>query len=370
MTLNLSGLVQAVDFDGDHTTLANDLTVSVADDTPDVTAATATGSVDEGGLRSTAAGGTDTFGNGNDSPTTIATFTSNAANNLNNLVNFGADGPNATPFQFVGGTSAVLAALGIHSHGMLVDTATLSNGGHTLTASASGDGHTVFSLTINNDGSWSFSSLGPIDHALGDNTEAPVTLNLSGLVQAVDFDGDHTTLANDLTVSVADDTPDVTAATATGSVDEGGLRSTAAGGTDTFGNGNDSPTTIATFTSNAANNLNNLVNFGADGPNATPFQFVGGTSAVLAALGIHSHGMLVDTATLSNGGHTLTASASGDGHTVFSLTINNDGSWSFSSLGPIDHALGDNTEAPVTLNLSGLVQAVDFDGDHTTLANA
>jgi len=88
-------------------------------------------------------------------------------------VNFGADGPNATPFQFVGGTSAALAALGFHSHGMLVDTATLSNGGHTLTASASTDGHNVFSLTVNNDGSWSFTSLGPIDHTLGDNTEAP-----------------------------------------------------------------------------------------------------------------------------------------------------------------------------------------------------
>ena len=63
----------------------------------------------------------------------------------------------------------------------------------------------MFSLTINNNGSWTFTDLGPIDHPLGDNTEAPVTLNLSGLVQAVDFDGDHTTLANDLMVTVADE---------------------------------------------------------------------------------------------------------------------------------------------------------------------
>ena len=91
----------------------------------------------------------------------------------------------------------------------------------------------MFSLTINNDGSWTFTDLGPIDHPLGDNTEAPVTLNLSGLVQAVDFDGDHTTLANDLIVTVADDTPDLVAGTASGTVDEGDLRSVALGGART-----------------------------------------------------------------------------------------------------------------------------------------
>ena len=232
--------------------------------------------------------------------------TGGAAGSLNALVSFGADGPGTTPFQFVSGASAALAALGIHSHGALVDTATLSNGDHTLTASTSGIGaHAVFSLTINNDGSWTFTDLGPIDHPLGDNTEAPVTLNLSGLVQAVDFDGDHTTLANDLIVTVADDTPDLVAGTASGTVDEGDLRSVALGGTDTVGSGND---TGPVTTGGAAGSLNALVSFGADGPGTTPFQFVSGASAALAALGIHSHGALVDTATLSNGDHTLTAS--------------------------------------------------------------
>src|SRR5258708_35075128 len=64
-----------------------------------------------------------TVGETSANPMSIITFTSDAANNLNNLVNFGADGPNATPFQFVGTTaaqtSAALAALGIHSHGDL-----------------------------------------------------------------------------------------------------------------------------------------------------------------------------------------------------------------------------------------------------------
>ena len=78
----------------------------------------------------------------------------------------------------------------------------------------------MFSLTINNNGSWTFTDLGPIDHPLGDNTEAPVTLNLSGLVQAVDFDGDHTTLANDLMVTVADERLSPVGGTASGTVDE------------------------------------------------------------------------------------------------------------------------------------------------------
>ena len=197
--------VTATDADNDHATGHVDVWAQIIfhDDGPIGTNASASGTVDEGDLRSVALLGTDTFGSVTD---TGPVTTGGAAGSLNALVNFGADGPSTTPFQFVGGASAALAALGIHSHGTLVDTATLSNGDHTLTASASGIGtHAVFSLTINNNGSWTFTDLGPIDHPLGDNTEAPVTLNLSGLVQAVDGDGDSTVLSNDLMVTVADE---------------------------------------------------------------------------------------------------------------------------------------------------------------------
>jgi len=229
-----SGLVTLTatitDGDGDHQAASIDLgqQLTIHDDGPILVTGSVTGSVDEGNLRSVALGGTDTFGSGND---TGPVTTGGLAGSLNTLVNFGADGPGS--FQFVSGATAALVALGIHSHGMLVDTATLSNGGHTLTASASADGHAVFSLTINNDGSWTFTDLGPIDHPNPASDPTPTTgttigplasnavedtaaLDLSSLVQAVDGDGDSVTLSGDLKVTVTDDIPVLTSVSTDG----------------------------------------------------------------------------------------------------------------------------------------------------------
>src|SRR5262249_49794062 len=82
---------------------------------PVLTNAATAGSVDEGNLRSPALGGTDTFGTGNDSG---PLSTGGGPGSLNALVDFGSDGPNATPFQFVSSLSAALSALNLHSHGM------------------------------------------------------------------------------------------------------------------------------------------------------------------------------------------------------------------------------------------------------------
>src|SRR5712671_4535628 len=142
-----------------------------------------------------------------------------AVGSLNALVNFGTGGPNATPFGFVPTASTWLAGLALTSHGSPLDTATVV--GNTLTATAH-DGHAVFTLTINNDGSWLFTLLAPLDDARAPGQPA-LTIDLSGFVQFVDTAGLATTLSNDFKIVVADDVPVVNAAAVTTALDEGGL---------------------------------------------------------------------------------------------------------------------------------------------------
>src|SRR3984957_16281529 len=132
-----------------------------------LTTAIITGAANEGGLTATV----DQFGTGN-SPTTH-TVATGVPGSLDALVSFGTGGPNATPFQFVSTSAADawLKSLGLSSHGAALDTATIN--GNTLIAStdpAEGTPHTVFSLTINADGSWTFTLLAPLDDAAGQGT--------------------------------------------------------------------------------------------------------------------------------------------------------------------------------------------------------
>ena len=266
------------------------------------------------------------------------------------MVHFGADGQNATPFQFFAGASSVLGGLGLTSHGATVNFASVT--GTTLAAYTGGStsGTEVFTLTLNADGSWTFHLLAPIDH------NGAETIDLSKLVQAVDFDGSAVVLASgDLKVTITDDAPiDVSSATGlAGTVNEGGL---------TSGNEPSSPTVF----SGASGSLDTLVHFGADGQNTTPFQFVSNATALVTAFNIESHGAQVDYTTVTPGasGTTLAAFAGGSAGTeAFTLTLNDDGSWTFKLLAPIDH------NGSETFDFSSLVQAVDYDGSTVGLSS-
>src|SRR5262249_41358626 len=137
----------------------------------------------------------------------------------------------------------------------------------------------------------------------------------SGLVQAIDFDGDTISLStgtpsvsSDFTVTVADDAPVLTSGKVTATVDEGGLRDTAHGGTDSYGTGNDHGFTIAAGGGLLSGSLNNDVSFGADGPAlaklggvpliANGFQFAVTDGA--HDFGVMSHGVEVDHIALSS----------------------------------------------------------------------
>ena len=340
--IDLSTLIQATDFDGDTVGLSGDFKIIVIDDVPVLTSATASGAVDEGGLRFglpiLTAG--DFFGNGNDHGATSAT------GSLANLVSFGADGPQsgtfsattgsffhhttvsetiADGFQIVGQSAASvwLKSLGLSSHDQAINFATVTSttstdGTHvtdveTLTAWTNGGlfagGHEVFTLALNvSTGAWTFTLINPIDDTAGNGTSA--TIDLSGLVQAIDYDGDvlpfssgTPSASSDFTVTVADDKPVLTSASVSGSVDEGGLRDAAHGGTDSYGNGNDHGFTIAAGGGLLSGSLNNDVSFGADGPAqalaggvpviANGFQFAVASGSPVD-FGVKSHGVEVN----------------------------------------------------------------------------
>jgi hypothetical protein len=375
--LDLSGFVRAVDFDGDAISLASgtapstssDFSITITDDVPALIAgaSASTGTVDEGALSFAVQGSGligDFYGSGNDHGVATAAF----SGSLSGLVSFGADGAtNGGGFRLVDAATATawLKSLNLFSHNVLIDLAVIN--GNILdawTGAGPGQGnagaHKVFTLILNGDGSYSFQLINPIDdpnpgHGTpGPANEDTVTVDLSGLVKAVDFDGDAVSLssgtpssASDFHVTVVDDVPVVLAGVAvTASLDE-------------------STVTSATHVTASAGSgsLSALVSFGADGPAGTDFKFVAHADAVnwLQTLHLTSNGSAVDKVTST--GSVLTASAE-DGHNVFTLTLSNDGSWALTLLAPIDHVLGS-----VPIDLAGFVQAVDFDGDAVTLSN-
>ena len=105
----------------------------------------------------------------------------------------------------MGLASTWIAGLGLDSHGSLINTATITTGGGRIAdpdRNPAADGiHEVFTLTLNEGtGVWTFTLVNPLDHPVG-NGENTSTIDLSGLVQAVDFDGDSVTLSGDLAVT-------------------------------------------------------------------------------------------------------------------------------------------------------------------------
>ncbi len=282
--------------------------------------ATITGGVEEGGFVTDTIG---TTGNHQGAPVVA----SGVIGSLDALVNFGTGGPNSHAFQLVSTTAANawLANLGLTSHGLLIDTATIT--GNTLVAStdpAQGTPHQVFSLTINGDGSWVFTLLAPLDDASGHGANT-ATVDLSGLVQAVDAAGLTITFANDFKIVVTDDVPVLSTATAGGSVEEAALAGVASPG-DLYGSGHDPGHQQGLAV--ASGSLADLVRFGAAGPavagSAHPvadgFQFAVATGG--HDFGLSSHGAAVDYLTVTGqpGSETLTAwTGGGSGHEVFTL---------------------------------------------------
>ena len=329
---------QMQDADGDFSALPGELTITFDDDVPTASNTQLTGTVDEDGVTGGIAGGTgDVPGE-----TTVVN------GNVSTLFNSGAD--STLTYSLLADTSGlpVLTSGG--------EPVTYSVVGNTLTATA--DGETVFTFTVNADtGAYTFTLEGPLDHATlngvaGDNTENDLTIALGSIISATDADGDSVTAnGNGLVITVDDDTPIATATQLTGTVDEDGVPSGIAGG----------PDDVPGESTVAMGSVTTLFQSGADAP--LTYSLSTNTTGLPS---LTSAGVAVTYAVVGN---TLTASAGGE--TVFTFVLNADGSYTFTLVDQLDHATldgmaGDNTENELLINLSSIIQATDADGDTVT----
>ncbi|WP_104025815.1 retention module-containing protein [Vibrio hyugaensis] len=304
LTLNFP--IIATDFDGDTTT--ETIPVTIVDDVPTITDVDAI-TVDEDDLASIGSDQTD--------PISIdGNF--NTTQGSDRVVSYQLDA-SATPVD------------GLTSQGVAVTLTETANVDGSFTYEATAGTEAVFTLTVNTDGSYNFKLEGPIDHAV-DSDE--LTLNFP--IIATDFDGDTTNAT--IPVTIVDDKPVITDVDAI-TVDEDDLASI----------GSDQSNSISidgNFTTTQGSDR--VVSYQLDA-SATPVD------------GLTSQGVAVTLTETVNGDGSFTYQATAGGNTVFTLTVDTDGSYNFTLEGPIDHAVGSDE---LTLNFP--IVATDFDGDTVT----
>ncbi len=319
-----------------------------------------------------------------------------AAGSLRALFSFGADGPG--DFVMLTDTSGLPE---LYSNGDEVSYSVSSN---VLTATAGEDDRVVFTLTLNADGSWTFDLMDQLDHvdndlndentALREGEEGSVnSIDFSSLIQATDGDGDKAPAlpAGTFTITVEDDIP-VHAGLEGGisaTVREDGMRlfTTVDGVSgpilvqDDMSEGNQNPadTNADETDSTMAGSLAELVSAGADEELTFSIKLDEGDLPELYSQGDELN------YEVSDDGHTLTAYAgeSEDERTVFTLTVNEDGSWNFDLQDQLDHVappegqngsefgpLRDGEEGSVdSIDFSHIILVTDADGDELELLN-
>ncbi len=370
------------DGDGDH--VSGTISVNVDDDSPSINReALQSATVAEDDIKTSLSQGTSpNDGNADGS------YTGNASNNLPgpatvsgsiaNVVNFGSDGKGG--FSFTGDLSS-LGALSSHGDALSY---TVANGVLTATAGEGEGARVVFTLTLSNDGDYTFKLFDQLDHGT-DATNGSVSIDFGGLIQATDGDGDSIPLTGGLKIAITDDAPTTAGrAHVSGTVEEEQLN----GNEDTSGgsgsatdddishHGHFHDNTTPLVSGSGANSLATLVNTGADEGGHFSFnsELVGNAIETDGGASVKSGGSLVSVTSVAEGvdanGHyqTITAGTTGEGaHDVFTLTVYDNGSWKFELKDNLDHNYGNNGEGVLKLDLSSLVQYTDFDNDSVTL---
>ena len=238
--------------------------------------------------------------------------------------NYFSDGPGSITGTGAGSFSSAGSKAGgnLTSNGVAV-VVTYANGVYTGKAG----NETVFTLTINANGQYSFVLNKPLDHADKSNPNDAIDLNFG--VVATDADGDKAN--GNIKITVLDDGPTIGPATST--IDESDFN----------------PTGTVTGKITA--------DFGSDSQGSS----ISGNNSFT------STGSLLNGKLTTNGvAVVVTQTATGyvgtaNGQEVFKLTINNDGSYTYNQSKIIDHADPNNPDDVISLHFG--VKATDGDGD-------
>ncbi len=316
----------------------------------------------------------------------------NVVTALGGAADFGADGAGSDVYSLdlsANGVGSGIYALDAgQANGQGAEILLTQTNSTTITGSAGGTDY--FTITIAQNGDLTFTLLDPVNANIwhggtgSDDDAAALSVAGSATLEVVrtvtDADGDQEVRSIDVSddnFKIEDDGPTVLAGTVSGVVEEehlvgGNEDEDDAGGLDDD-TGGDFNLTTNVFTGNDGNgqSLSNLIDFGADGPGGFSAIDVTGTAAAdvkdTTGAQVTSKGEDVVITGFDDsvpGQTTLTATA--DGRTVFTLTILATGAWTLTLMDQIDHHpvdLADDVEGILGLDLSGLVQAADADGD-------
>ncbi|PLP58342.1 hypothetical protein CYK37_15670, partial [Mesorhizobium loti] len=215
------------------------------------------------------------------------------------------------------------------------------------------NGVTVITITATGD-SYTIEILGPIDHPNDARPGSEDDLTL--VVPVTASDGKDGSATANMSIIIEDDSPAFVSVSQTVlRVDEDGLASANAdsgrSGENDFGKQTVSHIELST-----------VINPGADGLGS--YHFASGALTQLGGLGLSSNGAAISYS-LSPDGHTITGSAAGV--SVFTVELTATGSLTFTLLGQVDHVNSPgNVETNLTIDLSGLIEVADKDGDTLT----
>lgn len=133
-----------------------------------------------------------------------------ATGSLEAIVNFGADGAAANGgFSLDAGKFDTLIDQGLTSKSINL-AYSLSEDGSTLIATAGPDGHTVFTLTLEGNGDFTFRLFDQLDHFSSEarpDGDTTLAIDFGGVIKITDSDGDSTHLDGAVIINVTDDLP-------------------------------------------------------------------------------------------------------------------------------------------------------------------
>ncbi|WP_162808217.1 retention module-containing protein [Vibrio splendidus] len=305
--IDLNFSVVAEDFDQDKSnTIA--LKITVTDDVPSITDTTAASTfvVDEDDLDSVVAQATGSF-----------------------VTTEGADQVEVYELRNI---SALEATLSSGGEGIKITEITGAANTTTYQGATDPSGTPIFTLVLTDDGAYTFTLLGPLEHATTPSNLDTLTIPFD--VVAVDGDGDDSNQYV-LPIEVLDDAPTITDTTvgSTFVVDEDDLGSVVSQATGAF-----------------------VTTEGADLVDVYELRNI---SALEATLTSGTEAISITEIT----GATNTTTYQGtttSGTPIFTLALANDGSYTFTLLGPLNHPTSPNSN---TLTIPFDVVAVDGDGD-------
>ncbi|MRG74165.1 hypothetical protein GH722_20615, partial [Alphaproteobacteria bacterium HT1-32] len=367
----------ATDYDLDPSTLADTsisqtFSVNVTDDVPeaaDVVTPTAADTVtlDEDDL----ADGTD------DTKESLSASGDLGLDGDLITIDYGADGAadgSPTALQYDDLDWALEGPAGLTSQG---DAVTYSWDAATNTLQATADGRDVFTVELNEDGSYTFTLQDSLDHGAADGENSlGLEFTLTGTPSddvATDYDLDPSTLADTsisqtFSVNVTDDVPEA-AEVATPTVAD-----TVTLDEDDLADGTDDTKESLSATGDLGLDGDLItIDYGADGAadgSPTALQYDDLDWALEGPAGLTSQG---DAVTYSWDAATNTLQATADGRDVFTVELNEDGSYTFTLQDSLDHGAADGENSlGLEFTLTGTPSddvATDYDLDPSTLAD-